>query len=297
MTRYPSPIDFAQAWHDCTAQDPNHRGEAAVDLAFWRAHAAGFDEHARASGYYEGTLAALQALVRPSDTLLDVGAGTGRFALPLARSVHQVTALDHARPMLDVLRQRARQHEIINLTLVEAAWENAEVERHDVVLAAWSLYRLPDMLAGMHKLIAATRRTLIIVAGAGHSIRHDPLQRRFWPQVDRNDTPMHIYFYGVLWQAGVHPELYIVHDRHLIQGDTPQAIARHLAPACATDAQIEAYCGHLSPQMQPTETGWCYAHHVPVGLLVWHVEPIPSRSLQRSCCLDSSVPSGRSDLV
>src|SRR5678815_4427871 len=103
MTTYPCPIDFAAAWHDCTAQDPHHRGDAAVELAYWQAHAAAYDVCSRSPGGYEGTLAAIQALVRPSDTLLDVGAGTGRFAIPLARCVKQLTALDRAGSMLAIL--------------------------------------------------------------------------------------------------------------------------------------------------------------------------------------------------
>lgn len=273
LQRYPCPIDFTAAWHSCTAQDPNHRGDADVDLAFWQEHAHGYDEHSRSAGYYEGTLAAIRALVRPSDTLLDVGAGAGRFALPLARNVREVTALDHAKQMLDILQQRAAQQAITNIEVAKSAWESAMVQPHDVVLAAWSLYRLPDMLAGMRKLIAATRRTLIIVAGAGHSIRHDPLQRQLWAEADKDDTPMHIYYYGVLWQAGIHPELHIIHDHHQIDGDTPLAIARRLAPTHATEAEIEKYCAKLQPQMQQLEHGWRYEQPVPVGLLVWHAEP------------------------
>ena len=266
---YPTPIDFNAAWQSCTAQDPSHRGLAAVDLAYWEAHAAGYDDHSRAPGPYEGTLSAIQALVQPEDTLLDVGAGTGRFALPLARQVCEVTALDHARPMLALLQKKMACQKIANITLQEAAWETATVEPHDVVLAAWSLYRLPDLLTGMKKLIAATRRTLIIVAGAGNSIRHEPLLRRFWPDQDRDDTPMHIYFYGVLWQAGVHPELRIVYDRHLIHGATPQAIAQQLAPETATAAEISAFTDCLSPQLERQATGWRYVRPVPVGLLIW----------------------------
>lgn len=247
---YPCPINFAAAWHSCTAQDPSHRGDAAVDLAYWQRHAAGYDKESRTPGHYEGTLAAIQWLVRPADTLLDVGAGAGRFAVPLAHQVRQVTALDHARPMLALLEQQARAQRLTNITVQEAAWETATTAPHDVVLAAWSLYRLPDLLAGMKKLIAATRRTLIIVAGAGHSVRHDPLLRRFWPHADQDDTPMHIYYYGVLWQAGIHPELRIVYDRHLLHGSTPQAIARRLAPATATVREVNAFCERLRPQMQ-----------------------------------------------
>lgn len=266
---YPCPIDFNAAWHSCTAQDPSHRGEAAVDLAYWQSHAAGYDQHSRAPGHYEGTLAAIQTLVKPDDTLLDVGAGAGRFALPLAHIVRQVTALDHAQPMLALLQQQARAQRLTNLTVQAESWETATVAPHDVVLAAWSLYRLPDMLAGMKKLIAATRRTLIIVTGAGNSIRHEPLLRRFWPEQDQDDTPMHIYYYGVLWQAGVHPELRIVYDHHLIYGRTPQAIAQQLAPAAATAAEIAAFTDCLYPQLAQQETGWRYVRPVPVGLLIW----------------------------
>ena len=42
---YPCPLDFNRAWHSCTAQDASHRGDAAVDLAYWQTHAAGYDRH------------------------------------------------------------------------------------------------------------------------------------------------------------------------------------------------------------------------------------------------------------
>jgi SAM-dependent methyltransferase len=269
MTYYPCPIDFATAWHDCTAQDPHHRGDAATDLAFWQEHASGYDERARTPGSFEQTLAAIGELVRPGDTLLDVGAGTGRFAVPLASQVQHITALDHAAPMLDVLRARLAHQAIHNVRVVEAAWEDAMVDPHDVVLAAWSLYRLPDILAGVRKLVAATRRTLIIVAGAGHSLRHDPLLRQIWPDADEPSTPLHIYFHGVLWQAGVHADLRVVTERRRLQGKSPRAIARQLAPDCATKRELAQLAESLTPHLVPESTCWRYDQPVPVGLLVW----------------------------
>ncbi len=41
--------------------------------------------------------------------ILDVGAGTGRVALDLARNGHEVTALDRDPELLDALRRRARR--------------------------------------------------------------------------------------------------------------------------------------------------------------------------------------------
>ncbi len=201
--------DFAQAWHALTEADPDHRGEQSADLAFWRDHAEGYDANTAAPDRFAATLKAIQSYVYPSDSLLDVGAGTGRFALPLAHSVRQVTAFDHAKPMLAVLRQKMVQQQVTNIVVQQAAWENASVPVHDVVLAAWSLYRLPDIAAGMRQLIAATGRTLIIVTSPGRV---------------PDETPMHLYFYGALWQAGVFPEIKIVWE-HPIGEDQSVPVA------------------------------------------------------------------------
>ncbi len=281
---YPCPLDFAAAWHACTAQDPDHRGDAAVDLAYWQRHASGYDQHSHSPGHYEATLAAIRARVRPTDTLLDVGAGAGRFALPLADHVQRVTALDHARPMLDRIEQKMRRQQIRNIDLVERAWEAAniaphdvaphdvaprDVAPHDVVLAAWSLYRLPDILAGVHKLVAATRRVLLIVSGAGHSLHHDPLLHAIWPNHRERDTPMHLYFHGVFWQAGVHADLVIINERRHLHAPTPLAMAQQLAPAQATTSEIVQLASALTPRLLPSEHGWCYEQLMPVGLSIW----------------------------
>src|SRR5918996_1441570 len=47
------------------------------------------------------TLAALAGLARPADTWLDIGAGAGRYALPLALHVREVLAVDASPGMLD----------------------------------------------------------------------------------------------------------------------------------------------------------------------------------------------------
>lgn len=47
------------------------------------------------------------ARLDPDATILDVGAGTGRVAIPLARAGFQVVAVDTALPMLDVLGRKA----------------------------------------------------------------------------------------------------------------------------------------------------------------------------------------------
>ena len=53
------------------------------------------------------TLAHVQTLTPPGTSILDVGAGTGRLAIPLANLGYQVTAVDHSTAMLRQLQKTA----------------------------------------------------------------------------------------------------------------------------------------------------------------------------------------------
>ena len=52
------------------------------------------------------TLSVINELVAPGCDILDVGAGTGRLAIPLSQAGFQVTAVDASRGMLDVLKRK-----------------------------------------------------------------------------------------------------------------------------------------------------------------------------------------------
>jgi SAM-dependent methyltransferase len=71
-------------------------------------------------------LDALIELVRPGETWVDIGAGAGRFALPIARALDdsggEVIALDASPSMLEGLREIAEDYAIENVRTVEARW-------------------------------------------------------------------------------------------------------------------------------------------------------------------------------
>ncbi len=64
----------------------------------------------------------LLSLARSDDTWLDVGAGAGRYALPLARHVREVIAVDPSASMRDALRDGMAAHGIANIRLLEGRW-------------------------------------------------------------------------------------------------------------------------------------------------------------------------------
>jgi SAM-dependent methyltransferase len=70
----------------------------------------------------EPVLDLLRALVDTSDTWLDIGAGAGRYALPIASFAREVIALDPSSGMLGALRDQMAEFDIPNIRPIEGRW-------------------------------------------------------------------------------------------------------------------------------------------------------------------------------
>ena len=73
----------------------------------------------------EEALDALIDLAEPEDRWLDVGAGAGRYALPLAAHVAEVIAVEPSVSMRNALRTGKEEHGVDNLRIVAGAWPAA----------------------------------------------------------------------------------------------------------------------------------------------------------------------------
>lgn len=82
-----------------------------------------FRDDPRRSG--DAVLDALLLQVDSRETWLDVGAGAGRYAFPLALAVREVIALDPSSAMADALRDGVREHGLANVQVVEGRWPEA----------------------------------------------------------------------------------------------------------------------------------------------------------------------------
>ena len=274
MAQHAEPLNFAATWIQFTKVNMHRRATDAAEIAFWRQNAAGYDASIqRDPESYAETLHAIRGYVQPGDTLLDVGAGSGRFALPLAQSVKQVTALDLSPDMLAILERRTAEKNIPNIQTLRGSWEDTPVETHDVVLAAWSLYRQRDILASLQKLIDATRRTLIIVDGDYASRPdddppHERLKRDIWGEGDPG-LCNYLYFAGMLRQCRVRAEVRLVHERMTRTAPDVPSLARDFAPHNATASDLAAFTSRLAPYVQPTSDGVMYTCRFAVGLVIW----------------------------
>jgi SAM-dependent methyltransferase len=77
-------------------------------------------------------------VLMPGDRVLDIGCGSGTFALPFARSSSGVTGIDPSGVMLSRLRSAADQAGMDNIRPLMTTWEDyCPEEPHDLVFSAF----------------------------------------------------------------------------------------------------------------------------------------------------------------
>jgi CTP:molybdopterin cytidylyltransferase MocA/SAM-dependent methyltransferase len=127
----------------------------------------------------------LQGLAEPSDRWLDIGAGAGRFALPLALHVREVVALDPSPSMLAGLRDGMARHGIADVVAIEGRWPPADLAtaaamRADVALIAHVGYDIEAIGAFLDAMESAACR--LCVAVLSERVPSWPAAP-FWPPV------------------------------------------------------------------------------------------------------------------
>ncbi|MEA2026339.1 MAG: hypothetical protein U9O18_06580 [Chloroflexota bacterium] len=115
----------------------------------------------------EPALDALRSMAEPGDTWLDLGAGGGRYSLPLALEVARVHAIDPSPSMLDVLCGGMSQYGIDNIDITAGEWPlEGDAPPADVALMAHVGYGIEAFGAFLDAAEAAVSRRCVVVMRA-----------------------------------------------------------------------------------------------------------------------------------
>ncbi len=184
---------------------------SALDDDFWRPFASHFRLDPRRTD--DPVLERLVRYIGPDQTVLDVGGGAGRFALPMALRCCRVTLVDPSEGMLDEARAGAGEAGIDNLTVVTGTWEEARVEPADVVLCSHVLYGVAEVVPFIRKLEAhAIERVVVLKFINPPQSRLSP----FWKAVhdeERIEMPALPELLSVLWEMGIYPDVEMLEPR------------------------------------------------------------------------------------
>jgi precorrin-6B methylase 2 len=152
-------------------------------------------------------LALLVEHCRPDETWLDVGAGGGRYALPLALHVREVVAVEPSPAMVATLREGMAEAHVDNVRIVQSRWPMADPPSADVGLIAHVGYDIGEIGPFLDTLEASSRRLCAAVVGEAAMTTVATL---FWQEIHgepRVRLPAMPEFVGLLLARGRLPEL------------------------------------------------------------------------------------------
>ena len=152
----------------------------------------------------------LRQSIKSGSVILDVGAGGGRLALPLALDADRVIAVEPSPSMCRVLREVAEEFEVTNVEVVESGWLDSNVPKADVVICVHVLDGIQDIERFLRKLEEHADRVIVVVYQAPPQSQIYPL----WEMVhgvQRLPLPSLPELLEVLKQLGIKPDVQVIH--------------------------------------------------------------------------------------
>ncbi len=178
---------------------------------FWDRRAHNFHRVTRENTTSDPFYLFLRPRVTPQHSVLDVGAGTGRFTLALASLAARVTALEPNASMLNYLRSEITARDLHNVTLLQSSWENAPADLcADLVICSHVLYPILEIVPFLEKLRAASTEACYLYLRA---TAIDSITAPFWQHFHgtaRCQPPVYIHALDVLYELGIYANVEVV---------------------------------------------------------------------------------------
>ena len=178
---------------------------------FWERRASGFHRSTKDTIPSDPLYLRLCNLVTLQTSVLDVGAGTGRFSLALAPYSKYITAVEPSAAMMDFLRSDAADKGLSNISYVQTPWQDVPEDLEaDIVICSHVLYPIRDIAPFIAKLQKATRQACYIYLRATHiDAATAPLWQHFHGD-ERRLPPGYIHALDVLYEMGIYANVEIV---------------------------------------------------------------------------------------
>ena len=141
------------------SDDPSHNWNK-------RENAERYDTTSR-SGYDKRIVTTINGLdITRESRVLDIGAGPGTLALPLAPRVKEITAIEPGEGMAAILNERMKIEGVNNITVISKRWEDIIPAsdlfgQYDLVIASLSL-TMEDIQLALLKMDAVSRGSVYL---------------------------------------------------------------------------------------------------------------------------------------
>ncbi len=204
-------IDWLDLWRELSeAQEEAWRAGGAKDREdVWLARAQRFDAEVKrrwATPDSSRNFIATQLKANPGWTALDIGGGTGAWAVLMAQNACKVTVVEPSSAMLQIARKNLADAAVTNVEIIQQKWPEAAVGKHDLTLCSHAMYGFADFAAFVRSIEAVTRHLCVLIMRApipGDLMSTASLQIWGHPY----DSPDFQVAYNALLQMGIFPNV------------------------------------------------------------------------------------------
>ncbi|MDA8065557.1 MAG: class I SAM-dependent methyltransferase [Thermaerobacter sp.] len=218
----------------------------------------------------------------PGARVLDIGAGPGNYAVPLAHRSAEVVAVEAAHTMTGLLQARVRREGCRNVRVVTAPWQEVDLDREgfrggfDLVFAA-----LTPAVAGPRdflRMMEASRGWCCYAAYAGGSGSRAVTE--LWPRIFPDQAPPAppsavAFAFNLLCCLGYAPQVRFLEVRRVKERPVQEAV-RRLELVFSRYLSVEGRAARLIREyVRERSRGGVFRQTVTarVGILLWQVVP------------------------
>lgn len=191
-------VDWIKHWGE-VVEAREKQAARHSDSGYWDRRANSFARSTQAR--VDDFLRVLEPYLSPRKTLLDVGAGTGRHAVPLAERLEWVTAVEPSEGMRSHIAARD------NITVIASSWEDAEVAPADLVICSHVLYGIAEPVPFVTKLERSARERVFVMMRESDLPHPAAEVRRRLRRDDQARLPRFSELFMLLLQMGIAPDV------------------------------------------------------------------------------------------
>lgn len=275
MTKKIEDFDWTVMWNN--AIEGSRWGQRAGMPEFWDERVDWFEELVQQSDRAGMIMSRIE--IEPDYRVLDIGAGPGTVAIPLAKIVKNVTVVEPSNGMLARLRENASKENLTNITYIPRKWEDVEIGNdveaggHDVVIASHSLI-MRDIKNALVKINDAVKRSVYIFIVAGR--RNGKEGGSLWSLFNREkpgNRPDYIYLYNILYQLGIYANVEIIDANHNMRfPDLDAAVQHYKTWMNVSGADEERLRLYLSENLVKENDAFWLRHTLRTAMISWRKE-------------------------
>lgn len=213
--------------------------------------------------------------IRDGSRVLDIGAGTGTLAVPLAAHGCDIVAVEPAGAMRDALRMYEKEQEVKPVTVIPKRWEDVTQEDlgdpFNTVFASYSLM-ITDIAPAIRKMEAACRGQVHLFWFLTQPYTA-LLNADLWPKVHGTKfpgEPTADCLWQVLYGMGIYANLAVEQSCEPAYFPTTEDAARDFCKRldCTTPSQERAVSEYCETLLAKTARGYRVAGEA-LGAHIW----------------------------